>query len=189
MGSLKTHQIHLSSFRIWFNPWIFWLQYISFFCYSLTGLSNGSTRAAKMVRCLHSHVVKDPFDSLGTSIQPFVPQIAGSSGRQNTHRFCEVVFTFQRLHKSRKFVRLFSSMDLCKRLAKSLQQQLETKQKIKINNKKNLRKQYKYSTGVARMFSMRYAHFSKSPCPPRGLPILLLNIMGEELLLNFGAKF
>ena len=51
----------------------------------LTDESNGSIRAAKMVRWSHSHVVKTLSDSLGTSLQPLVCQNGASPGRQNTH--------------------------------------------------------------------------------------------------------
>ena len=51
----------------------------------LTDESNGSIRAAKMVRWSHSHVVKTLSDSLGTSLQPLVFQNGASPGRQNTH--------------------------------------------------------------------------------------------------------
>ena len=120
--------------------------------------------------------------------------MAGSSGRQNTHRFREVVFTFQRLHKSRKFVRLFNSMAFYKRLAKSLQQQLETT--TTKNKLKNLRKQYKYH-GCRQNVFQSYAQFSKSPCPPRWLLILLISwvtnyslILGRNsgLIYNFTGE-
>ena len=129
--------------------------------------------------------MKDAFDSLGTSVQPLVPQMAGSSGRQNTHRFREVVFTFQRLHKSRKFVRLFNSMAFYKRLAKSLQQQLETT--TTKNKLKNLRKQYKYLRVSPECFSEGRTILQIS-LPPT-LVTYFTNIMGDKLLLNFGAKF
>ena len=123
--------------------------------------------------------MKDAFDSLGTSVQPLVPQMAGSSGRQNTHRFREVVFTFQRLHITRKFVRLFNSMAFYKMLAKSLQQQLETT--ITKNKLKNLRKQYKYPRASPACFS----EFSKSPCPPRWLLILIISwVTNYSLILG-----
>ena len=126
--------------------------------------------------------MKDAFDSLGTSVQPLVPQMAGSSGRQNTHRFREVVFTFQRLHKRRKFVRLFNSMAFYKRLAKSLQQQLETT--VTKNKLKNLRKQYKYPRASPECFS-EVPQFSKSPCPPRWLLILIISwVTNYSLILG-----
>ena len=108
--------------------------------------------------------------------------MAGSSGRQNTHRFREVVFTFQRLHRSRKFVRLFNSMAFYKRLAKSLQRQLETT--TTKNKLKNLRKQYKYPRASPECFS-EVTQFSKCPCPPRWLLILIISwVTNYSLILG-----
>ena len=76
-------------------------------------------------------------------------------------------------------------MAFYKSLAKSLQQQLETA--TTQNKLKNLRKQYKYPRAPPECFS-EVPQFSKSPCPPRWL-LIFNNIVGDKLLLNFGAKF
>ena len=76
-------------------------------------------------------------------------------------------------------------MAFYKRLAKSLQQQLETT--TTKNKLKNLRKQYKYLRVSPECFS-EVRTILQISLPPT-LVTYFNNIMGDKLLINFGAKF
>ena len=76
-------------------------------------------------------------------------------------------------------------MAFYKRLAKSLQQQLETT--TTKNKLKNLPKQYKYPRASPECFS-EVRTILQISLPPT-LVTYFTNIMGDKLLLNFGAKF